>query len=403
MNGEGFLYLGRSYRLKLVEDQPLPLILKNGYFSLRTGSNGKKVDAHEVFKEFYREKALRKISERVEFYAPQMGVTPKGIKVLELQHRWASCTKAGMLNFHWKCMMAPLTILDYIVVHELAHMIHANHTEAFWNEVDIGDGKMEFSRKEELVPPEDDPSENVSLATTGLDDQTELFPDTTPKKKCRNPPLDECLESDFLKDDHIISELTDRELNLRLRRLHLRAKESLSEQGVHSLFLGFGLLKWYESNDSEDALFSPLMLVPVNLDRRTTDAPWTIKEYEDDAIPNYSLGQLLKDQFDVEMPVLPQLSDLEDPDARRGFLEEVREAIADFNRWEVLDDVVLNTFSFQKIAMWQDLGDNGERIGQHDLCRSIAGDESIRVAPCASESSAASPSESHTRHKQPAC
>lgn len=136
VNGEGFLYLGRSYRLKLVEDQTQPLILKNGYFCLRTGSNGKKVDAHETFKEFYREKGTQKISNRVAFYAPQMGVTPKGIKVQELQHRWASCTKAGMLNFHWKTMMAPLTILDYIVVHELAHLIHANHTEAFWNEVD---------------------------------------------------------------------------------------------------------------------------------------------------------------------------------------------------------------------------------------------------------------------------
>jgi hypothetical protein len=136
VNGEGFLYMGRSYRLKLVEDQTAPLVLKNGYFCLRTGSNGKKVDAHEVFKEFYREKALAKISQQVEFYAAQMGVTPKGIKVQELQHRWASCTKVGMLNFHWKCMMAPLTILDYIVVHELAHLVHANHTEAFWNEVD---------------------------------------------------------------------------------------------------------------------------------------------------------------------------------------------------------------------------------------------------------------------------
>ena len=136
VNGEGFLYMGRSYRLKLVEEQPHPLILKDGYFCLRTGSNGRKVDAHEVFKEFYREKAIQKISERVEFYASQMGVSPQGIKVQELQHRWASCTKAGMLNFHWKTMMAPLTILDYIVVHELAHLIHANHTEAFWNEVD---------------------------------------------------------------------------------------------------------------------------------------------------------------------------------------------------------------------------------------------------------------------------
>lgn len=136
VNGEGFLYLGRSYRLKLVEDQDQPLVLRNGYFCLKTGSTGKKLDAHEVFKEFYKEKGISKITERVEFYAPQMGVVPKGIKIQELQHRWASCTKAGMLNFHWKCMMSPLTILDYIVVHELAHLIHPNHTEAFWNEVD---------------------------------------------------------------------------------------------------------------------------------------------------------------------------------------------------------------------------------------------------------------------------
>jgi predicted metal-dependent hydrolase len=136
VNGEGFLYMGRSYRLKLIEDQEHPLILKNGYFCLRTDPSGKKVDAHETFKEFYREKGRQKIGERIDYYAPQMGVNPTGMKIIDLQHRWASCTKAGMLNFHWKCMMAPLTILDYIVVHELAHLIHANHSEAFWNEVD---------------------------------------------------------------------------------------------------------------------------------------------------------------------------------------------------------------------------------------------------------------------------
>jgi predicted metal-dependent hydrolase len=56
--------------------------------------------------------------------------------VIELKYRWASCSPGGALNFHWKCMMAPVTILDDIVVHELAHLIHANHTKAFWNEVD---------------------------------------------------------------------------------------------------------------------------------------------------------------------------------------------------------------------------------------------------------------------------
>lgn len=66
-----------------------------------------------------------------------MGVETGQIRVMELHHRWASCSVAtGDLNFHWKCLMAPLSILDYIIVHELAHLKYNNHSDAFWNEVD---------------------------------------------------------------------------------------------------------------------------------------------------------------------------------------------------------------------------------------------------------------------------
>jgi len=132
VNGEGFLYLGRTYRLKLVEEQPVPLMLKDGYFCLRT--NG--VSADTVFKTFYREKGKRRIGERVAYYQAKMGVQAKAIKIIDLKNRWASCSPGGNLNFHWKCMMAPPTVIDYIVVHELAHLIRPNHTRAFWNEVD---------------------------------------------------------------------------------------------------------------------------------------------------------------------------------------------------------------------------------------------------------------------------
>ena len=135
VNGEGFLYLGRSYRLKLVSDLAEPLMLKDGYFCLRT-TNGSLPDADAAFKAFYREKGTVRIPPRVAYYQAKMDVEPKAVKVLDLKHRWASCSPGGNLNFHWKCMMAPLTILDYIVVHELAHLIYPNHTKAFWNEVD---------------------------------------------------------------------------------------------------------------------------------------------------------------------------------------------------------------------------------------------------------------------------
>lgn len=134
VSGEGFFYLGRSYRLQIVEDQDVPLKLKDGYFCLRSSDEG--TDSNTVFKEFFRQKGRERIPERVAIYQQQMGVEPKSIRVQELQNRWGSCTPDGNLNFHWKCMMAPLTVIDYIVVHELAHIHHANHTEAFWNEID---------------------------------------------------------------------------------------------------------------------------------------------------------------------------------------------------------------------------------------------------------------------------
>ena len=135
VNGEGFLYLGRSYRLKLVSELDEPLMLKDGYFCLRA-NNGSIPDADVAFKEFYRQKGAARIPPRGGYFQSQMDMRPKSIRVMELKNRWASCTPSGNLNFHWKCMMAPLSIIDYIVVHELAHLIHQNHSAAFWNEVD---------------------------------------------------------------------------------------------------------------------------------------------------------------------------------------------------------------------------------------------------------------------------
>ncbi|RFC53182.1 M48 family metallopeptidase [Brumimicrobium aurantiacum] len=85
---------------------------------------------------FYKEKLNNKIQPIINRYQTQLGVEPKSRKVMELQNRWASCTPDGKLNFHWKCAMAPIEVLHYIVVHELAHLIHPNHSTDFWNEVD---------------------------------------------------------------------------------------------------------------------------------------------------------------------------------------------------------------------------------------------------------------------------
>jgi len=133
VNGQSFLYLGRNYRLLFVEDKLGALLFSKGYFHL---SSSNKNHAREMFIEFYKEKLNEKLKPILKRFKGQLGVNPKEIKVMELQNRWASCTASGNVNFHWKCAMAPIDVLNYIVVHELTHLIHPNHTAAFWNELD---------------------------------------------------------------------------------------------------------------------------------------------------------------------------------------------------------------------------------------------------------------------------
>jgi hypothetical protein len=138
VNGETFPYLGSSYQLQLVAQQDEPLKLKDGRFSLLRSlvEHAGAPAAREAFEAFYAAKGLERIQRRVAYFAPRVGVAPGAIHVREIGFRWANCQPSGDLHFHWKCAMAPLTVIDYIVVHELCHLHHRDHSDAFWNEVD---------------------------------------------------------------------------------------------------------------------------------------------------------------------------------------------------------------------------------------------------------------------------
>ena len=138
VNGESFLYLGGAYRLLLVAEQDEPVKLKDGRFCLLRSvvDQGGQPAAHEAFRDFYVTRGRVRLAQRVEHFAPRVGVRPGALQVKELGYRWASSLPGGGLHFHWKCLMAPPKIIDYIVVHELCHLHHRDHTELFWNEVD---------------------------------------------------------------------------------------------------------------------------------------------------------------------------------------------------------------------------------------------------------------------------
>lgn len=134
VNGEAFLYLGRCYSLQLELDETLknPVTkLYQGKLLILTPTKNEEALKQSI-ELWYREKTYEKVIEKVHYFQPYFEMKPQEIKVKEQKKRWASCSSQRHLNFNWRCAMAPSWVLDYIVLHEMCHMVHMNHSKDFW-------------------------------------------------------------------------------------------------------------------------------------------------------------------------------------------------------------------------------------------------------------------------------
>ncbi len=143
-SGEKFPYLGKEYRLRVYSGRntkKAKIVLSRGEFQIKVSSllneNERKNTIREIILQWYKGQAKTKIQERVTLYQERMGVKPNRVVVKEQKKRWGSCSSKGNLNINWRLIMAPLAVIDYIVVHELAHLIHPNHSNDFWQFVKV--------------------------------------------------------------------------------------------------------------------------------------------------------------------------------------------------------------------------------------------------------------------------
>jgi predicted metal-dependent hydrolase len=129
VSGESALYLGRQYRIEVVKTG-----LTEAQFSQRfliPAAQGKK--RIEALREWYIGRAKEKIIPRVKIHAHKLGVDVAGIRIVDSRYRWGSCTVKNNVGFNWRLIKAPMFVIDYVIVHELAHLIETNHTPRFWN------------------------------------------------------------------------------------------------------------------------------------------------------------------------------------------------------------------------------------------------------------------------------
>ena len=246
-----------------------------------------------------------------------------------------------------------------------------------WNRLVARNEALAFVWKRDLVEFPASEEEAIEGNVPALFDPSEA-----PKKETSQDILEQCRRSPRLRHNHLLTDLPDRQLAGRLTRLDLNSRESQTEQGVATLYIAFGFLRWFESPDSQVEIRSPLLLAPVRLERDNVEAPWKLVAEDDDILPNHSLAQLLANDFRLDLPSPEDdAADADDPNLRIRYFGEIPRCIRNLPRWEVLDEVALGTFSFQKLAMWDDLEKNRDRIASHNLCRAVARDPTVELRP----------------------
>lgn len=141
-SGEKFLYLGKEYTLEIVEkDLSKDEVLMQEdtmavYISQGLSEESRKQAIKEALIKWYRQRFTEIVKERIEKYSLQLKVAPCKVVIKDQKTRWGSCSKKGNINLNWRLVMAPLDVIDYVVVHELCHLKVMNHSKDFWNLVE---------------------------------------------------------------------------------------------------------------------------------------------------------------------------------------------------------------------------------------------------------------------------
>ncbi len=133
VTGETLMYLGRYYRLEITNDDEPGVRFQNRFYIARRHQ----VQAAQLLQGWYVGRAREKLPPRVGYFARSLGVAYQQIFISNMKYRWASCTPKNNLNFSWRIMKAPIFVIDYLIVHELAHLLEPNHTPHFWNIVAV--------------------------------------------------------------------------------------------------------------------------------------------------------------------------------------------------------------------------------------------------------------------------
>lgn len=137
ISGEAFPYLGKNYRLKVISGRTPSVKLKNGYLvATVSDTESQQKTVKTLLVNWYRSQAEVRLREKTARLSKIVGVSPSSVSVRNYKSRWGSCSSNGDITYNWKIILAPHRIVDYVVVHELCHLLEHNHSPHYWKHVE---------------------------------------------------------------------------------------------------------------------------------------------------------------------------------------------------------------------------------------------------------------------------
>jgi very-short-patch-repair endonuclease len=174
-----------------------------------------------------------------------------------------------------------------------------------------------------------------------------------------------------LSQKKLRSYFTENELSKALTKLYRSSRLSLEENGANTLYLAIGFLKWYETSKSELPRYAPLLLLPVEIIRKSAQKGYIIRSREEETLMNITLLEMLRQDFGIVIGGLEELPrDESGVDVQRIF-NIVRKGIMSQPRWDVEEHAFLGIFSFNKFIMWNDIHHNAEKLKENKIVASL--------------------------------
>lgn len=183
-------------------------------------------------------------------------------------------------------------------------------------------------------------------------------------------PYKALIQSEF-QNKRLRTILGEGELARAMVNLYRSAKNSLEENGANTLYLALGLLRWYETKRSQKARYAPIILLPVEIIRKSALQGYVIRLREEEPQVNITLLEMLKQDFGISVCGLDPLPQDEHGTDMRAVLAVLRKAVMDQHGWDVLESSFLGIFSFSQFVMWNDLHNRWEDLQKNKLVKSL--------------------------------